>query len=127
SVPMPPPPNGAAFSEAYHGGVNDGFFMAFDAQDQRYWGSYYGVAAKEDAMVVRSDGNGNLCLAGNTTSANIPLVNAGGSYQSAYQGGSDCFLAYIKREGVRRWATYLGGQGDDMIANEGVELRSSTV
>src|SRR5690606_30236440 len=91
------------------------------------WGSYYGGAAKEDAMVVRSDGNGNLCLAGNTTSANIPLVNAGGSYQSANQGGSDCFLAYIKREGVRRWATYLGGQGDDMIANEGVELRSSTV
>jgi hypothetical protein len=74
------------------------------------WGTYYGSASYDYALFTELDASGNVYLTGGTTSTtNI----ASGGYQNTFAGGYDAFLTKFNASGVRQWATYLGGVGDD--------------
>jgi hypothetical protein len=121
---MPPPPSSTAFSEPYHGGTSDGFFMVFTPSDNLYWGSYYGGSGKESYMLVGAHSS-NMVVAGETDSQDIETVqHYGESYILGYQGGQDCFLAALKGVGPLEWATYLGGAGDDRVGPKGLVYSS---
>lgn len=95
------------------GGV-DAFLNRFDPTNgQRVWGTYFGGNYWDEAWSCVVDNNGDIYIAGNTTST---TGVAGGSHvhQGGYGGGGrDAFLAKFNPSGHRIWSTYYGGGGDD--------------
>jgi uncharacterized protein (TIGR03437 family) len=70
-----------------------------------------GGTAFENAGGIATDAAGNTYIAGTTTSKDFPTVNA---VQPALAGGADAYVAAFNGQtGAVRYATYLGGTGDD--------------
>ena len=91
----------------------DGYLVKFNASGTRQWATYYGGPSGilRKPIVVATDGNNNIFIAGYTTStADI----ASGGHQNTKAGGEDAFLAKFNPSGVRQWGTYYGGDGDDL-------------
>jgi hypothetical protein len=73
------------------------------------WGSTFEVI-----NFVATDASGNVYVSGSTGSSNA--ISTVGSYQSAFGSGfNDAFLAKFNSAGVRQWATYYGGSGNEDI------------
>lgn len=76
------------------------------------WATYYGGTAFETSGTCAVDAAGNVYLGGIAYSTNA--IAAGGHQQTIGGGGLvDAFLAKFNRLGVRQWATYYGGAGED--------------
>ena len=65
----------------------------------------------ESIIAMATDAAGNIYVAGTTTSADFPVVNAAQAVSGG--GGSDVFVAKVSPEGQVIWATFLGGAGED--------------
>lgn len=76
----------------------------------RQWGTYYGGTGGDSGLNSAIDANGNVYMAGTTSSNNGTSIATVGSHQSVYGGGQDnAYLAKFNSAGVRQWATYYGG------------------
>jgi hypothetical protein len=98
----------------FGGGSEDAFLVKFNSAGVRQWATYYGGDSSESWSTWGSfcaiDGSGNVYLSGNTASnSNIAL----GGHQNTSGGGKDAFLVKFNSLGVRQWATYYGGSGED--------------
>ena len=118
------------FQNTYGGGGDDAFLVKFSSSGSRLWATYYGGNKVDAAFSCNVDGDGNVYLAGETSS--ISGIAAGG-FQNSYGGGVfDAFLVKFNSSGNRLWATYFGGSGEDGFsfcstdANENVYLSGST-
>jgi len=103
-----------------------GFATITMAQNVRAWGTYYTGTGQ---VWPNGEERGNSCItdaAGNVymvgfTSSNSDIATAG-AHQTVYAGGPivfgtggyDAFLVKFNSSGVRQWATYYGGNQDDM-------------
>jgi hypothetical protein len=66
-----------------------------------------------DEGMTRVDTNGNIFVAGTTSSTDFPVLNPA---QSTYGGGShDAFLMKFSSSGTLAFSTYLGGSGDETV------------
>jgi hypothetical protein len=75
------------------------------------WATYYGGSGVEQINSC-TDGSSNVYLAGLTNStSNI----ASGGHQNTLSEGSDAFLVKFNSAGIRQWATYYGGSGDNDV------------
>jgi uncharacterized repeat protein (TIGR01451 family) len=73
--------------------------------------SYFGGTGDDKAFGVAIDNGGNnIYVTGQTSSNNFPLQSPA---QPAFGGSFDAFVAKISTAGVKGYATYLGGSGDD--------------
>ncbi|HPS63565.1 MAG TPA: hypothetical protein PLK82_10925, partial [Bacteroidales bacterium] len=84
----------------------------------RRWGTYYAgsFTGDERGMAVTVDIHGRIYLAGETASdTGIATPGAHQTTFGGFPGGWDVFLAKFSQEGERLWATYYGGQGDDLL------------
>jgi hypothetical protein len=84
-----------------------GFFVKFNANGVRQWGSYFPGQVHD--MVC--DKKGNLFISGRTnrdTSVATP-----GSYQTVRRGIADAFFVKFDSVCVRKYGTYFGGENDD--------------
>jgi len=93
------------------GGSQDAFLVKFDNAGVRQWATYYGGPGNEEGRSVAVDASGDVYLAGQTTSA--ISISTGGSHQPVFSGSQDDFLVKFNSAGVRQWATYYGGTGDE--------------
>lgn len=93
------------------GGDDDAFLAKFSPQGQLLWSTYYGGTNKEDGGSVSVDPDGNVYLAGMTTSTDG--ISTPNSFQDTLAGGNDFFLAKFNSSGVRQWGTYYGGEGEE--------------
>lgn len=103
------------------GGRKDIFIAKFDPFGNRLWSTYYGGQGVDglyqpitDVKSCTVDKQGNFYLTGMTES------NAGiasGGFKNSISGPSDCFLVKFSSSGIRKWATYYGGQGTDYGAS----------
>ena len=107
-------PSGA-YSQLYGGGAfRDAFILKFDTAGVRLWATYYGGADDDGGRDIVTDLAGNVYVIGNTSSANLPILNpGGGAYFQDIGGGSslnaDAFILKFNNSGVHKWATYYGG------------------
>ncbi len=74
------------------------------------WATYYGGIMFESGNYCAVDSHGNVYLAGYTMSANNIAY---GGHQNSFGGAFDAFLVKFNASGVRLWATYYGGTGDE--------------
>jgi len=78
----------------------------------RSWGTYYGGLGNDWGVSSAIDGNDNVYMVGQTTSAEA--IATAGSHQQTFGGGTyDAYLVKFDSDGVRLWATYYGGSGDE--------------
>ncbi len=76
------------------------------------WGTYYGDSLYDVGNAVATDSLGNVFVTGTTSSLN--RMASSDSYQSVFSGGSsDVFIVKLNQHGLRHWASYYGGSGDD--------------
>jgi gliding motility-associated-like protein len=93
----------------------DAFLAVFNNSGIRQWGTYYGGSADEYGLGCCFDLNGDVYIAGATSSTNA--IASPGSHQAIYGGTNDGYLAKFNNAGTRQWGTYYGGALYDWINN----------
>lgn len=91
----------------------DGFFVKFDNNGVRLWGSYYGGNAYDKCRVIKVAASGNIYIGGETVSTNF--ISTAGGFQPAPGSNADIFIAKFFSTGTRDWGTYYGGADSDFI------------
>ncbi len=114
-------PTENAFQNSF-GGSFDAFVAKIDTNasgiNSLVLCSYLGGTADEKAYGVAIDNTGNnIYVVGQTSSNDFPLLNP---EQPSFGGSFDAFIAKITSAGVKVYATYLGGSGDDRGTGIGV-------
>lgn len=110
-----------------YSGNFDVYLVKFDSTGNRIWGTYFGGSGIEGGISnilagknIASDYQGNIYLAGTTTSSSSIAV---GGYQNVFGGGShDCYLAKFDSAGTLSWSTYFGGSGDERGWNASTDI-----
>lgn len=93
------------------GGGKDGFVAKLNAAGNALlFSTYLGGSGADSANAVALDAQANVYVAGETTSANFPVLNP---LQAQIAGGDDAFVAKFSSTGTRLYGTFLGGIGDD--------------
>ena len=102
-------------------GNKDAFVAGLSANGQALvFSTYFGGSGAECANGLALDGLGGVLIAGETTSANFPVLSP---YQATSAGGAEGFFAKFTDAGVLTFSSYLGGNADDRIL--GIALDSS--
>jgi hypothetical protein len=91
------------------GGGYDAMVVRLDAAGARQWATYFGGADQESFIQIAATTDG-VALSMSTLS---PDLAAPGAFQSSPGGKTDALVARFDATGVRQWATYFGGAGDD--------------
>jgi gliding motility-associated-like protein len=90
------------------------YISKFNSAGNLLWSTYYSGSYFEEAHgVCVDDANNAVYMCGNTYSSDFPVTV--GCYQPALSGASaDAFVVKFDENGVRLWATYMGGTGFEM-------------
>jgi len=95
-------------------GNTDAFLLKFDPQGVRQWATYYGGTGHELGYAIGFDSEDNVYFSGTTSSTDLPTQQLAGAFWQDTSGGkTDLFILKFNNQGVRQWATYYGGSGDD--------------
>ncbi|MHA4808161.1 DUF7948 domain-containing protein [Flavitalea flava] len=111
------PIRGNVFQKTFGGGLQDGVVLKINPDcNDLLWSSFLGGGGCDAAFVLKRAplGDGDLYVAGATTSGNFP-GDKSNVIQTAYQGGtSDGFVTIISADGTtQKKTTFLGtGAGD---------------
>ena len=85
-----------------------GFITKFNPDGIRIWGTYYQAGVTN----LKIDNNLNVYSSGNTLSSPSNLTSTG-SHQPIKNNYNDAYLIKLNSFGIREWATYYGGEGND--------------
>lgn len=104
----------AASQQSTAAGGFDSFLVQFNAATgARNWATYYGGSGDESNGYICVDASSNVYLSSNTTSSLGGIATLSG-YQNTFGGGfTDAYLVKFNSSGVRQWATYYGGAGNE--------------
>ena len=98
-----------------YSGSNDAFLVKFSSSGQRLWATYYGGNEIDDGKAVAIDKDGNVYMAGETSSVDGiafgGFKNTYGGFQIIAGGDFSAYLVKFSSTGQRIWATYYGSNG----------------
>jgi hypothetical protein len=108
------------------GGLTDCFIAKFNALGNiLQWATYYGGIGDDHGTVIRVKKNGNVFIAGTTTSSNnIATPNA---HQTVRGSADDAFVTSFSVAGARLWASYFGGDDTDYINDLVIDGNSNII
>ena len=94
-------------------GVQNAFVAELNFPDIVTYSSYLGGSGKDNATAVTTDSEGNIIVAGTTTSTDFPTTNP---LQAVNEGGTDGFVSKFNSTfTATQYSTYIGGSGNDDI------------
>lgn len=93
-----------------YSGTNDAFVAKISSAGALTWGTYLGGSSWTVGRAVAVDASGDLFVAGETGSTDLPKL---GGFDATFNAKSDGFVTRLTGAGVPVWTTYLGGGGDD--------------
>ncbi len=100
--------------QSVYGGSTDAFVSSFDdTTGYRWWTTYYGGSGTDIGNAVVCDNNGDIYVAGKTSSTSA--IATAGSHQPAFANLEDGFMAKFNNNGTPVWGTYYGGASADII------------
>ncbi len=101
------------FQSKNRGGFTDGFIAKLDSQtSELVYSTYLGGTGFDVPLRIAVNGRDEPSVVGFTSSTDFPTYNALNSFYGG--GAADAFVAMLDRSGQKlRFATYLGGTGDD--------------
>ncbi len=105
------PVSTGAFQTA-QAGLGDAFVVKLDGGGARQWATYLGGSAFDLAYGIAADTGRRIAVAGVTASDNLPVSPQ--AYRAFRSGGDEAFLFVLAPTGIRDWATYYGGNLDDV-------------
>lgn len=109
---------GASFYQSTSGGLNDGVILKFDSVGQRLYSGFYGGNANDAALGITIDSKRNIYVVGyanSTLALQTYNPNDGSFYDGTQNGGADEFLMELDSNFTLKWATYVGGAGEDIL------------
>ncbi|MCX6230149.1 MAG: SBBP repeat-containing protein [Bacteroidetes bacterium] len=92
------------------------FILKFNSNGVRKWSTYYGGSGSELGSSICCDGQDNIYLTGSVFSHDFPCQQLMGAYWQAVNtsyAGLAFFILKFNNLGVRQWATYYGGTGQE--------------
>lgn len=104
------PVTGGCFQTATSG-MDDTFIVKFNSLGMRLWATYCGGSDYDYGHGIATDGSANIIVTGWTQSVNFPIM---GFFQGSKGGGRDAFIIKFNSTGTRQWATYYGGNAEDL-------------
>lgn len=87
----------------------DIFVSKFSNTGVLLWSTYYGGSGGDSGFSIKSDASGNVFVAGESSSTDLPTVNAGTYYKAVLSGFTDMVFLKFSNTGNLLWATYFGG------------------
>lgn len=104
-----------AHETVYQGGSSsqegDAFFSKWNSDGDLLWATYYGGEGVDKGISVACDTSGFVYFGGYTIS--LTGISTVGAYQEDLNLSYDAFLTKFDTAGVRVWATYFGGSGNE--------------
>ena len=100
------------------GGLTDAFLAKFSTNGYRIWSTFYGGVGFDGGQATNgketyciADENCNIYL---SFTAGSPFLATPGTFLDHVYSLPDCILAEFDSSGQRKWATYFGGENEDM-------------
>jgi hypothetical protein len=100
--------------QSNNNGASDTYILKLDSNGTRMFSTYIGGSGSDDAWGAVCNNGDTLFLAGHTNSSNFPTT--AGSYQTANNGGVDCFLTKWSPTGALIKSTLFGNTLNDFSA-----------
>jgi uncharacterized protein (TIGR03437 family) len=103
------------------------------AGDRILWGTFFGGSSNEMAWAIALDSTGNVTIAGDTVSTDLPTT--ANAISRTYRGGAniapnpsgDGFVARLDAAGAAlQYASYIGGRSHDMARAVAVDTQGNT-
>lgn len=110
--------SGNAYFQDTLTGNEDMVILKFDPDGMLLWATFYGGEGTDQGISLDITQDGDVIVAGNTSSTQLPVLFAGAHsfFQATNAGASDLAILKFSGSGIRKWATYFGGNGQDEIA-----------
>jgi len=99
------------FQSDFGGGHQDACVWKLDQNGAPLWYSYLGGGGEEEASSICTDADGNLYIAGTTTT--LSGLSTLGAHQEVGMMNEEIFILCLNSSGERQWSTYFGGAGKD--------------
>ncbi len=93
------------------GGTSDAFVARFAPGGRLFWCTYLGGGDADHGTSIALDNDGNIYVAGYTSSTDFPVKDA---WDASSNGNQDAFVAKFSSASPLLWSTYLGGSNSDM-------------
>lgn len=95
----------------------DAILLKFSPTNEILWSTFYGGEGEDFGTDAVCDASGNLFITGYTNSSDFPTMDPGPGnyYQSTISSFMfDGFVAKFNALGIRQWATFYGGNDNDI-------------